>query len=238
MEIRDYLSRIGKKGASKGGKAAAARMTPEERSERARKAVAAREAKRKGARNEKAANYDELLMRARHEAGHAVCASAVGWSIVEIDLCTRVLSDSSIIGGNANTLPPAYAPQHVSDRKGEFRVRTDEERHRSLRYQSIVRIFGGPAAAVHFYGDLRGCKCDLDLVEEELATLGLSQRRTAQLKMRAYFRACRIINRRREAVERLARALIDAPEQRLATKEIERILRAKREDRKAAKKGA
>ena len=40
--IKEYFSRIGKKGASAGGKARTAAMTPEERSELARKAVMAR----------------------------------------------------------------------------------------------------------------------------------------------------------------------------------------------------
>lgn len=43
-EFREYLAKLG----AKGGKVAAAKMTPTERSERARKAVAARERKRKG----------------------------------------------------------------------------------------------------------------------------------------------------------------------------------------------
>lgn len=41
-EISQYLRKLG----ARGGKAAAAKLTPEERSERARKAVQAREAKR------------------------------------------------------------------------------------------------------------------------------------------------------------------------------------------------
>jgi hypothetical protein len=43
-ELRVYLRKLG----AKGGTAAAASLTPEERSQRARHAVAAREAKRKG----------------------------------------------------------------------------------------------------------------------------------------------------------------------------------------------
>jgi hypothetical protein len=46
-EILEYFRKEGAKGGRIGGKKAAAAMTPEERSERARKAVAAREAKRK-----------------------------------------------------------------------------------------------------------------------------------------------------------------------------------------------
>ena len=46
-QMRRYFQEIGRKGGiaggSKGGKAAAERMTPEQRAERARKAVAARE---------------------------------------------------------------------------------------------------------------------------------------------------------------------------------------------------
>jgi hypothetical protein len=45
--IRDYFSKIGKKGASAGGKARTSLMTPEERSALARKAVLARWAKYK-----------------------------------------------------------------------------------------------------------------------------------------------------------------------------------------------
>lgn len=41
MEFRQYLSKIGKKGGSKGGKKAAANMTPGARKERAKKAAAA-----------------------------------------------------------------------------------------------------------------------------------------------------------------------------------------------------
>jgi hypothetical protein len=48
--FRRQGSRGGKIGGSMGGKKAAASMTPEQRSERARKAVAAREAKRKKGR--------------------------------------------------------------------------------------------------------------------------------------------------------------------------------------------
>lgn len=47
-EFREYLSKIGKKGGLKGGRARAEKMTPEERSESARKAVKARWDKRKG----------------------------------------------------------------------------------------------------------------------------------------------------------------------------------------------
>jgi hypothetical protein len=41
MEIRQYMSRMGKKGGAKGGKTAASNMTPAQRQERARKAAAA-----------------------------------------------------------------------------------------------------------------------------------------------------------------------------------------------------
>lgn len=43
--VRDFFARMGRKGGKKGGKATAAKMTPEERSEAARRAVAARWAK-------------------------------------------------------------------------------------------------------------------------------------------------------------------------------------------------
>jgi hypothetical protein len=46
-ELREYLAKLGKKGGKKGGPARAAAMTPEQRSESARKAVTARWAKRK-----------------------------------------------------------------------------------------------------------------------------------------------------------------------------------------------
>jgi hypothetical protein len=42
QELRDYLAKLGKKGGKKGGPARAAAMTPEQRSESARKAVNAR----------------------------------------------------------------------------------------------------------------------------------------------------------------------------------------------------
>lgn len=48
-EISEYLSQIG----SKGGKAAAEKMTADERAARAKKAVTAREAKRKTAAKKK-----------------------------------------------------------------------------------------------------------------------------------------------------------------------------------------
>jgi hypothetical protein len=44
-ELREYLAKLGKKGGKKGGPARAAAMTPEQRSESARKAVQARWAK-------------------------------------------------------------------------------------------------------------------------------------------------------------------------------------------------
>jgi hypothetical protein len=46
-EMREYLSKLGRKGGKKGGAARAAAMTPEQRSESARKAVTARWAKKK-----------------------------------------------------------------------------------------------------------------------------------------------------------------------------------------------
>jgi hypothetical protein len=46
-ELREYLAKLGKKGGKKGGPARAAAMTPEQRSESARKAVQARWAKKK-----------------------------------------------------------------------------------------------------------------------------------------------------------------------------------------------
>jgi hypothetical protein len=45
-EMREYLAKLGKKGGKKGGPARAAAMTPEQRSESARKAVTARWAKK------------------------------------------------------------------------------------------------------------------------------------------------------------------------------------------------
>jgi hypothetical protein len=45
-EFRKYLAKLGRKGGLKGGPARAAAMTPEQRSESARKAVTARWAKR------------------------------------------------------------------------------------------------------------------------------------------------------------------------------------------------
>lgn len=47
-ELREYFAKIGKKGGKKGGAVRAARMTPEERAESARKAVQARWEKEKG----------------------------------------------------------------------------------------------------------------------------------------------------------------------------------------------
>ena len=46
-DIREYFSKMGKKGGPKGGHARAAKLTPEQRSESARKAVQARWAKKK-----------------------------------------------------------------------------------------------------------------------------------------------------------------------------------------------
>jgi len=46
-QFREYLAKIGSKGGKKGGVARAAKMTPKERSESARKAVQARWAKEK-----------------------------------------------------------------------------------------------------------------------------------------------------------------------------------------------
>jgi hypothetical protein len=46
-ELRAYLAKLGSKGGKKGGPARAAAMTPEQRSESARKAVRARWAKTK-----------------------------------------------------------------------------------------------------------------------------------------------------------------------------------------------
>jgi hypothetical protein len=46
-ELSEYFAKIGKKGGKKGGAVRASRMTPEERTESARKAVQARWAKKK-----------------------------------------------------------------------------------------------------------------------------------------------------------------------------------------------
>lgn len=46
-ELREYFAKIGKKGGKKGGAARASKMTDEERSESARRAVQARWAKAK-----------------------------------------------------------------------------------------------------------------------------------------------------------------------------------------------
>jgi hypothetical protein len=46
-ELRNYLAKLGKKGGKKGGPARAAAMSPEQRSDSARKAVMARWAKKK-----------------------------------------------------------------------------------------------------------------------------------------------------------------------------------------------
>ena len=46
--LREYFAKIGKKGGKKGGTVRASRMTAEERSESARRAVEARWAKKKG----------------------------------------------------------------------------------------------------------------------------------------------------------------------------------------------
>ena len=45
-EVRDYMRKIGRKGAKKGGKARMAQLTPEQRREIARKAAVARWAKK------------------------------------------------------------------------------------------------------------------------------------------------------------------------------------------------
>ena len=47
LELRAYLAKLGSKGGKKGGPARAAAMTPEQRSESARKAVQARWARAK-----------------------------------------------------------------------------------------------------------------------------------------------------------------------------------------------
>ena len=46
LEFRKYLAKLGRKGGLKGGPARAAAMTPEQRSESARKAVVARWSRR------------------------------------------------------------------------------------------------------------------------------------------------------------------------------------------------
>jgi hypothetical protein len=51
LEFREYFSKLGKKGGKKGGPARAARMTAEERSASARKAVQARWEKAKAERD-------------------------------------------------------------------------------------------------------------------------------------------------------------------------------------------
>ena len=48
-DVREFFVRMGKRGGAKGGHARAERMTPEERSEAARRAVSARWAKAKPA---------------------------------------------------------------------------------------------------------------------------------------------------------------------------------------------
>ena len=60
-EFREYFSRLGKKGGSKGGHARAAKMTKEQRSEASRKAVNARWAKQKA----KSSTADELVATIR-----------------------------------------------------------------------------------------------------------------------------------------------------------------------------
>jgi hypothetical protein len=52
-EVREFFKKQGAKGGKIGGKRSLETMTPEQRSERARKAVAAREAKRKPAKKGK-----------------------------------------------------------------------------------------------------------------------------------------------------------------------------------------
>jgi hypothetical protein len=47
-EMREYLAKIGARGGRKGGRVRASRMTAEQRSDSARKAVQARWAKKKG----------------------------------------------------------------------------------------------------------------------------------------------------------------------------------------------
>jgi hypothetical protein len=54
-ELRAYFSQMGKMGGSKGGKTTASRMTPQQRIERAKKAVQARERKRRQREKEKEA---------------------------------------------------------------------------------------------------------------------------------------------------------------------------------------
>jgi hypothetical protein len=50
-EVREYFARMGKKGGLIGGKARAAKLTPEERIDSARKAVMARWEKERKSRN-------------------------------------------------------------------------------------------------------------------------------------------------------------------------------------------
>jgi hypothetical protein len=50
-DFREYLAKIGKKGGLKGGVARAAKLTPAQRSESARKAVEARWAREKAAKS-------------------------------------------------------------------------------------------------------------------------------------------------------------------------------------------
>jgi len=52
-EVREFFKKQGAKGGKIGGKRSLETMTPEQRSDRARKAVAAREAKRKPAKKGK-----------------------------------------------------------------------------------------------------------------------------------------------------------------------------------------
>jgi len=95
MEVLEFLRRQ----AAKGGKAAAARMTPEQRRERARKAAAAsakvRSAKAKAKREANEIKKRRLL--AYHEAGHAVMADICKIPISRVELRREGNRDGAVV---------------------------------------------------------------------------------------------------------------------------------------------
>jgi len=156
---------------------------------------------------------------AYHEAGHVVCALAMGFEVVSVSLRKGPRRGAFPTNGRVHVVPKVLAPVYSWNR-----TRTKA----GLAFQAVVVCCGGAAATARAILTLEvgaGCLGDSEDSDLIMNGLNLSQQDRDLFLGRAARRALTIIHSRFWSVEAIAAALLVSPRKRMVGKEIARVVR-------------
>jgi hypothetical protein len=145
-------------------------------------------------------SLDDRLLIAIHEAGHAVAAYALGWTVDSLSLPLVAAESLTVIFADGQTRHGAVRGDCVIGYAGG---------RRRAAWEKAVIALAGPMAELMVGGDLSRGGVDFHLARS-IARSRVSEREVAVYVERAAGRALRLLRRHRLAVAALAEALHDA----------------------------